>query len=32
MFYNIVRFMIASVLSSFSFALLFDSIDRFFDN
>lgn len=32
MFYNIVRFSISSVLTYFSLVLMFDSIDRFFDD
>ena len=32
MFYNIVRFTISSVLCYFGLVLMFDSIDRFFDD
>lgn len=32
MFYNIVRFSVSSVLTYFSLVLMFDSIDRFFDD
>lgn len=32
MFNNIVRFTVSSVLTYFSLVLMFDSIDRFFDD